>query len=179
MKLVVGLGNWGSEYSLTRHNFGFMVLDNLIPKLSIKDVQESNQAKLYFDENNNLFVYPKVLMNNTGQVVSSLALKYNIELTNILVIRDDIDLPFGKIRGPVNLTGSGGHRGVESIIKSLSSTLFYQIKFGFGRPSDSGDVDDFVLAKIPSDQLKVVELSILEIVRRIAIWLEDENKSEN
>ncbi len=173
MKMVVGLGNWGKQYDLTRHNLGFMVLDDLVRRINLSAIEDLKDAKIYKDESNNLFVYPKLLMNSTGLVVAKLVAQYKLDLSHLLVVRDDIDLPFGKIRGPLNLTGSGGHKGVESIIKALSSNLFYQIKLGLGRPPQGEDVDNFVLGKIPTDKMDEVKMAIGEMVRRIENWLRD------
>ena len=173
MKLVVGLGNIGPKYKNSRHNLGFMVLDKLILQLLIKDLKDSDDVKLYQTVAANLLAYPKLLMNNSGKVVAKLVAEYGIEMDNLLVVRDDIDLEFGKIRGPVNLTGSGGHQGVESVITSLSSNTFYQLKFGFGRPPKYQEADDFVLEKIPNKQLNQVNKAILEMTRRIKVWLNE------
>ena len=123
--LVVGLGNPGSKYRLTKHNFGFWVLDKLVERSSLK-WQSGYGDYLYAKQKDLIFAKPTTFMNNSGLAVKALCKHYN--QTEAIIIYDDIDLPLGAIRFKSN-GSSGGHKGIESIIYQLKTDKAYTAKF--------------------------------------------------
>lgn len=123
MKLVVGLGNPGEEYAKTRHNTGQIILDHIEKKIDGVKIK---------------FLKPENFMNNSGKDVVKLV-KTKKDLESLIVIYDDIDLPLGKIKISFNRS-SGGHNGVESIIKSVKSMEFVRIRIGIAPSTPSGKI---------------------------------------
>lgn len=165
MKLIFGLGNPGGEYANTRHNIGFILLDDYIG--------ENKWSKkfngLYIEKNINgekyIFVKPLSYMNLSGGVVSSFVKYYKVTNKDIIVIHDDLDLPVGKIRIKVN-SSAGGHNGIKDIIKSLNTQEFCRIKVGISNNKDI-DTKDYVLGKFSKadmDTIKNVEREVFEII---------------
>lgn len=137
MKLIVGLGNPGRVYKYTRHNIGFLLIDRLHREWGIKVKKDiavkSCLGKGSIDEEEVILASPLCFMNLAGHSVKLLLKKYNLQLKDILVVFDDLDLVWGKIR--IRPSGSsGGHKGVESIIKALGSSDFARLRIGINRP---------------------------------------------
>ncbi len=154
MKLIVGLGNPGKEYEKTRHNIGFMCLDNYLG-----DVKWSSKFNgLYYETNIHgekyIFVKPQSYMNLSGGVVRQYKNYFDIDIKDILVIQDDLDLPVGKIRLKVNST-AGGHNGIKDIIANLGTDAFARIKVGVSQDR-SIDTKDYVLGKIGKEDMKTI-----------------------
>lgn len=133
MKLIVGLGNPGSEHEKNRHNSGFMTLDALAKKSNIKFKEESKffgeAANAKIGKDKTMFLKPLTFMNNSGKAVAAAAKFYKIKPKNITVIHDDSDIPFGKFKISFDKS-SAGHRGVESVIKSLGTQKFRRARIG-------------------------------------------------
>lgn len=143
MKLIVGLGNPGKEYDNTRHNVGYIVLDNYLG-----DVKWKNKFNALYYEGNIagekvLFVKPLTYMNLSGDAVVQFFNYYDIELSDVLVIQDDLDLVFGSYKLKIN-SSDGGHNGIKSIINRLSSNGFARLKIGISHDK-SIDTKDYVL----------------------------------
>ena len=155
MKLIFGLGNPGSEYANTRHNIGFIMLDDYIGEY--KWSKKFNG--LYIEKNINgekyVFVKPLSFMNLSGGVVSSFVNYYKVSYKDIIVIHDDLDLPVGKIRIKVN-SSAGGHNGVKDIIKSLNTQEFMRIKVGISNNKNI-DTKDYVLGNFSKSDLKIIK----------------------
>lgn len=148
MFLVFGLGNPGKEYIDTRHNVGFQVIDCMadsfripIRQYACKSLFGKLQRK---DKEEIILVKPQTFMNLSGEAMAESINKFKVGLDQILVIHDDLDLPFGKIRLK-NGGSAGGHKGIKSAIDRLGTEEFYRLKIGIGRPSVSSDVIDYVL----------------------------------
>lgn len=135
MKLIVGLGNPGSEYQDTRHNIGFMTIDKLAKELTTEVVswkEHGTGNALVARIGEVLLVKPITFMNNSGIAVSSIMRYYKLSPSDVWVIHDDMDLPIGKIR--IRSKGSsGGHRGIDSIITQLKTDAFVRFRLGIGR----------------------------------------------
>ncbi len=155
MRLIIGLGNPDKKYANTRHNFGWLVLDSLADKkdLTWKTHKASNSDKADFKtkREKNIIAKPLTYMNESGQAVKKLKSFYKIPTNKIIVIYDDIDLPFGKIRIS-RQKSAGGHKGLESIIKHLKSKDFIRIRLGIG--PQRGSAEEFVLKKFNTEQKK-------------------------
>lgn len=155
MKLVVGLGNPGSRYKDTRHNIGFMVIDELVKRRKLESYKEKFNAHLYEERSEKehiLFIKPQTYMNLSGVSVGAIAQFYKLSISDLFVIYDDMDLPLGSLR--IRLKGSaGGHNGMKSIIQHLGSDNFSRIRLGIGRPERQG-VIDFVLQSFSKDEIQ-------------------------
>lgn len=155
MKLVVGLGNPGKEYNLTRHNVGFMILDNFLG-----DVKWSTKFNgLYYERNINdekyIFVKPQSYMNLSGSVVKKFINFYKIDSKDLLVIHDDLDLPVGKYRIKIN-SSAGGHNGIKDIISCLNTNEFVRLKIGISQNRNI-DTKDYVLGKFSKSDLEIID----------------------
>lgn len=155
MKLVVGLGNPGKEYNLTRHNVGFMILDNFLG-----EVKWSTKFNgLYYERNINdekyIFVKPQSYMNLSGSVVKKFINFYKIDSKDLLVIHDDLDLPVGKYRIKIN-SSAGGHNGIKDIISCLNTNEFVRLKIGISQNRDI-DTKDYVLGKFSKNDIELID----------------------
>jgi len=144
VKLVVGLGNPGKEYENTRHNVGFSILDIYNSDLPYSEKFNGLIASLFINNEKILFFKPLTYMNNSGEAIIKVVNYYNISIEDILIIRDDLDLPTGYYKIKYD-SSSGGHNGIKSIINHLGSQKFWQLKIGIS--SAKGDVKDYVLGK--------------------------------
>ena len=139
MKLVIGLGNPGSQYERTRHNVGFRVVDKLAAKLGWKWTGRRSRAVLAsgtIGSEKVVLVKPLTFMNLSGEAVAELARWYNVSPEDILVVYDELDLPVGKVR--LRPRGSAaGHNGMESIIRYLHTNQFPRLRVGIGHPTNS------------------------------------------
>ena len=152
MKLIVGLGNPGKKYNKTRHNVGFRVIDEI--KKSLKNRDDIVLSK------------PDTFMNNSGIAVKKI-LKYSkINTRDLIVVHDDIDLPFGTIRTSKD-SSSAGHKGVQSIIDELKSKDFTRVRIGI-RPEYEVDAIEFVLKNFNKDE----EKKLKEIIKKTAEEIE-------
>ncbi len=151
MKLIVGLGNPGKEYEMTRHNIGFMVIDSFLGEVKW---QKKFNALYYEDVINGekvIFVKPQTYMNNSGMAVVEFVKYFDIPLDNILVIQDDLDLVAGTYRLKAQ-SSDGGHNGIKSIISHLNSNYIPRLKIGI-KTEYCNDVIDYVLGKLSKKEL--------------------------
>ncbi len=152
MWLIVGLGNPGAKYLLTRHNVGFMALDNFtagIGNLPSREERKAVTCRFKLDDEEVLLVKPQTFMNKSGESVQALLDFYKIDLARLIVVHDDIDQPFGSLKIQKN-RGPGGHNGLKSINEVLGTQDYIRLKLGVGRPQDlqaKMDVADYVLQK--------------------------------
>ncbi|MBE3560791.1 MAG: aminoacyl-tRNA hydrolase [Ktedonobacteraceae bacterium] len=154
MKLIIGLGNPGSQYERTRHNIGFRTVDKLAARLGWKWERHGRAmtASGMLDGEKIILVKPITFMNNSGEAVSELVRYYKLRPEDVLVIYDELDLPVGRIR--LRPRGSAaGHNGVESIIRHLHSSNFPRLRIGIGRPTNHrADTINYVLGIPPLDE---------------------------
>jgi PTH1 family peptidyl-tRNA hydrolase len=155
-QLIVGLGNPGAAYRLTRHNVGYMVVDRLalrhgisLDKQRFKSVFGSGKV----DGRHVILAKPMTFMNLSGPSVRDLATSFDLDTENVLVIHDDIDVVFGKIKIKEK-GGDGGHNGVRSLIVAWGSDEFVRIRIGIGRPQMDNDVSAYVLGRFDAEQEK-------------------------
>ncbi len=166
IKAIIGLGNPGPKFYNTRHNIGFRIIDVLCNKYNChwQDVQKMELSEIQINGKKVILIKPQTFMNSSGEVIPYLK-KKNIESRNILVIHDELELPFGSIK--LKLSGSAkGHNGLKSII-SFYGPDFYRLRFGIGRPENREDVPDYVLTKfdkIEENQIpELIQLAVNEI----------------
>lgn len=175
MKLIVGLGNPSEKYQNTRHNLGFMVVEQLARRLTAnaKWKQATKFQGLVFRHSaQDLIIFkPQTFMNNSGQAIVKIVNYYKTKPNDILIVRDDIDMEVGKIRGPKKETGSGGHRGVESAIAALGNANFWQLKIGIGRPENNISAEVYVLQTFTEEENQIIKNSIEQTVEIVEKWL--------
>ncbi len=168
MWLVVGLGNPGSQYKFNRHNIGFMAVDSFLgsEKSGSSKSEFSRQfsqqfksefLKLKSKDEDLLFLKPQTFMNVSGDAVQEAVAFYKVPLDRIIVIHDELDQPFGKIKVQ-KARGHGGHNGVRDITAKLGTNDYIRLRLGIGRPPnpDMG-VADFVLSNFAKDEHAVLE----------------------
>jgi len=172
-KLVVGLGNPGSKYVGTRHNFGFDVVADLARQfdLDLKFESRFNAAigKGLRGATRWFLVQPYSFMNLSGDVVQPITAYFEIAIEDVIVIADDADLPLGAIR--LRAQGSsGGHRGLLSIENRLKTKDFARQKLGIGRRDERRDIKDYVLGKFSKDELEMKDEVARIATRQIECW---------
>lgn len=149
MKLIVGLGNPGGKYQYTKHNVGFIVIDQLIERLQLSGIQKKFHAEILRSNVNGqpfIFMKPMTFMNLSGQAVAECVHFYKIPLEQVVVISDDMDLEPDKVRFR-NQGGHGGHNGLRSIIEHLGSKQFKRVRIGIGHPPVKMMAKNYVLSK--------------------------------
>ena len=175
MKLIVGLGNPGKEYSGSRHNLGFRCINHLAKAQGVGVDKRQCQAQLGVGRIAGVQVVlakPKTFMNLSGKSVHLMMDRFKAKREDIVVIHDDLDLPLGRIRFYAN-GGPGGHKGVESIIAALGSRDFARIRVGVGRPPPGMDPVDFVLLDFSPTEREVVEEAIAKVGEAVPFMLKE------
>jgi PTH1 family peptidyl-tRNA hydrolase len=176
LKLIVGLGNPGSEYRDTRHNVGFMVVDALAERWRVGDLWrekfEALQIKTMVGEESVILTKPLTFMNLSGQAVQALAGFYKIEPADVFVVTDDVALPVGRLRARRD-GGAGGHNGLKSIIQSLATQAFPRMRVGVGRGDDRRDLADHVLGRFAADERDTVSAAVLRAADATEVFLSD------
>jgi peptidyl-tRNA hydrolase, PTH1 family len=168
MKLIVGLGNPGREYRETRHNVGFRVVDEMARRDGLEWAMAPSQVPdafvvKKFGTEPQLLAKPLTFMNRSGEAVAALARYYDIAPVDLLIVVDDIDLPFGRLRARAR--GSAGtHNGLRSLVQHLGTTEFPRLRVGVGRGDARRDLADHVLSKFERDEHAALD----EVIARAA-----------
>lgn len=158
MFVIVGLGNPGKKFDHTRHNAGFEVLDYFAAQNNFPEFELSKKyASLISESGEVLLAKPQTLMNDSGRAVKKLIRPYPLDPSPLIVVHDDIDMELGKIK-LVKDSGSGGHKGVESIIQALGNNNFMQLKLGVATGPEKAE--EVVLKKFSSQEYETVRQSI-------------------
>ena len=174
--LIVGLGNPGPDYRQNRHNVGFMVIDALARILAIPIQRVELRAlvgKGLLDGIRVILAKPQTFMNDSGQSVASLARFYKIPVDHILVVHDDLDLPFGTLRMRPQ-GGAGGQRGVGSIIAKLNTQNFARLRVGIGRPPGRMDPSDYVLHDFDPPEEEMLPEVLDTAVKAVRMFIEQD-----
>ena len=159
MRLIVGLGNPGEKYTFTRHNVGFMIIDALLDSTHCTNLNFANFKALTFKSNNLILAKPQTFMNNSGESVNAVKKYFKIENKDIIVIHDDLDLPFGAIKFKIG-GGHGGHNGLKSIDKYIGND-YIRIRIGIGKPKEKSEIVNYVLKKFTQDELQKLNYDII------------------
>jgi len=175
--LIVGLGNPGEQYTKTRHNAGFLFIDELVASsnasLSYASKFKADVARFKLNGVDVHVIKPQTFMNNSGSSVGAYAKYFNIPVENILVAHDELDLSSGEVRLKKS-GGHGGHNGLRDIISHLASKDFYRVRLGIGHPGDKTQVSNYVLSR-PGRQ---EEKNLLEAVSKSLLVMGDVVKGE-
>ena len=172
---LIGLGNPGKKYAKSRHNIGFLLLENLSKKYNsnflLKEKLKSSCSEFKINESTYRLFLPNTFMNNSGDAVRAIIDWYKINLDQIFIIVDDKDLPLGKIRFRKK-GGSGGHNGLKSIIEKLQTENFNRIRIGIGSPPSIKGRKDFntishVLGNISTEEKKVLDKVYVRVIESL------------
>lgn len=182
IQLIVGLGNPGSEYQVTRHNVGFWFIDQLALQYNLTLKSEAkflgDVGKLNTSQSNVWLLKPTTFMNRSGQSIARLAHFYKIKTENILIVHDELDLSSGIVKLKQG-GGHGGHNGLRDSISQLGKD-FYRLRLGIGHPGHKEQVVNYVLGKPTKTEKKLVELSIDKSMESIELIMQgDMQKAMN
>jgi PTH1 family peptidyl-tRNA hydrolase len=161
--LFVGLGNPGSPYEDTRHNIGFKVIDALVDAFGARDISKSAFHGELYRTASTLFLKPATFMNLSGKSVLPVKQFFKIELEDIIVIHDDIDLPFGAVRFKRG-GGHGGHNGLKSI-DTMIGKEYLRVRIGVGKPERKSQVSDYVLQPFSSGEMQSLPALITHVCK--------------
>lgn len=162
--LIAGLGNTGRSYRGNRHNVGFMFIDHLAESIGLglsRMQMKAITASGLFAGKKVILAKPQTMMNLSGNAVGSLTRYYRIPLKNLYVVYDDLDLPHADLRLKPS-GGSGGHRGLQSIIRNLGSDNFPRVRLGIGRPTGRMDPADYVLQDFSDFEWESMQITLRE-----------------
>lgn len=174
-KLIVGLGNPGKEYERTRHNIGFLVVDEFARRNGVSVARRDFRALSGDGRIGDARVYvlkPQTFMNLSGESVGAFLRQKPLALSDVLVVTDDIALPLAKLRLRGN-GSAGGHNGLKSLIQHLHSPEFPRLRFGVGAPRDASVQIDYVLGAFSRGEMKDVEEGIDRAVSALETWIAD------
>ncbi|MED4533446.1 aminoacyl-tRNA hydrolase [Metabacillus fastidiosus] len=173
MKLIIGLGNPGKQYESTRHNVGFMAIDQLSDRLNIP-LDRTKFNGLYgighISGEKVILLKPLTYMNLSGECIHPLMEYYEVDDDEIVVIYDDLDIPTGKIR--LRTKGSaGGHNGIKSMIHHLGTQQFNRVRVGIDRPSNGMTITDYVLGRFTEEEQADIQSAIKQSAEACEKWL--------
>jgi len=176
MKLIVGLGNPGKEYENTRHNAGFLVVNEIASRFRFPSFVF--ESKFYAEISKGaisgakvILSKPQTLMNNSGKSVKSILCYYKIDLKSVVIIHDDLDIALGSHRISKN-RGSAGHRGVESVIDCVGTKDFARIRIGIGIENRKASTENFVLEEFKKEEMVEIGKAIERIVDDLELGLD-------
>lgn len=176
MRLIIGLGNPGKKYYITRHNIGFLLIDTLQKTFSFPDFQSKPRFHSELTENfiglhRVILIKPQTFMNLSGEAVSSILSFYKIPPKNILVLHDDIDLPWGTFKYTMS-SRSAGNRGVQNIIDKLGTQKFPRLRIGVGPRPKHLPTESFVLSPFSKEEVSELSSLLTTLVQKIPDCLE-------
>ncbi len=172
-RLVVGLGNPGERYADTRHNLGWMVVDACVRQRSaelLRSEDDRHPSRLY-RSGGALFAQPTASMNRSGAETRRILRYYRLRAEDMLVVSDDLDLPFGELRFR-DSGGAGGHKGLGDIVGHVGTETFARLRIGIGRPPAGTDPADFVLQRFTKEEAVRLPAVIKAAAERIGEWLD-------
>lgn len=175
ISIIAGLGNPGAEYSLTRHNIGFMVTDLLAESWGAEFRPESGfnarLATVRLGEDRLYLCQPLTWMNRSGAAVGAVASYYHVDASRVLIVLDDMDLPLGTIRLRP-LGGAAGHHGLESVISGLGTDKVARLRVGIGHSSDPRPATDYVLGRFLKEEQPLLKEVLDRAAAQAKCWVE-------
>jgi len=171
--VIAGLGNPGRRYAKTRHNAGFMVVDEISDRyrIELKERELYLMGKGSIEGNDVILVEPLTFMNISGKAVRGVMKRYNIGPENLIIVHDDIDMETGKLK--IREKGSsGGHKGIESVIEFTGSKEFIRVKIGIGR-EEGVLVEDYVLGKFRKGEVPLIREAIVRAADAVCMILKE------
>ena len=179
MKLIVGLGHPGDNFQLTKHNFGFWIIDQLVDQRSLK-YKAGKGDYIIASDKHLMFVKPTTYVNHSGLAIKQILSYYNkISINDLIIIYDDIDINLGDIRFKTD-GSDGGHNGIKSIIYHLESNIFNRLKIGIATDDNMRPSEEYVLNPFPKKNIKLVKEVIAHASDSINYYLDHGiNKSMN
>jgi len=176
MIIIIGLGNPGEQYKNTRHNVGFMTVDafagkNNFPDFKLQKKSNAEISEAIVEEEKILLVKPQTFMNDSGKAVSKIVSSFKSQVPNLIVIHDDIDLPVGTIK-IVKERGSAGHKGVESIIKSIGNDGLVRFRIGIGSAKKT-EAMSVVLKNFSTEEQGIINETIKKAVEALEMFAKD------
>ncbi len=172
MTLFVGLGNPGSQYKNTRHNIGFKLIDKLVDDFGARDISKTSFHGKLYRSSNALFLKPTTFMNLSGKSVQSVKQFFKVNLKYIIVIHDDIDLPFGAVRFKRG-GGHGGHNGLKSLDVSISKE-YLRVRVGVDKPEHKSQVADYVLHDFSDEEMQKLPQLIEHLAKACKMLVDEE-----
>ena len=173
MKIIVGLGNPGTQYRLSRHNIGFRVVDR-VAQISHISIRTKRFRSLYgtgwIDFQQVLLSKPMTFMNRSGEAVKKTTDFFHMGMEDVIVVHDDLDLPFGRLRFKQR-GGDGGHQGVRSIIERMGGNSFLRLKVGIGRPPRGMDSADYVLDVFDRTEQSLLDQTLSQAAESLKVVL--------
>ena len=174
MKMVVGLGNPGLRYRKTRHNFGFLAVEGLAKKHEIELDRKDYSArwgKILMGKETVILAKPGTYINLSGGTVKQLVKKFRLKLKDLLIVVDDVNLPWGKMRFR-GKGSAGGHKGLESIVEILGTNRFPRLRLGV-EGGEKRELSNYVLAEFSQKQKKDLTFSLEHIIQAIEVFIKD------
>lgn len=161
MTLFVGLGNPGSQYENTRHNIGFKTIDKLVDRFKARNISKTSFQGSLYRATSSFFLKPTTFMNLSANSLQAVKHFFKIELEDVIVIHDDIDLPFGAVRFKKG-GGHGGHNGLRSIDSQLTKE-YIRVRIGVGKPEHKSQVADYVLHGFSKEEEKYLKVLVTHV----------------
>lgn len=174
-RLIVGLRNPGGDYDGTRHNVGAEVIAAIAPGEKLKKARlgiRADLATVRIGDTPAVLAIPRTFMNESGEAVQPLTRYFGVDGDHLLVVHDDIDLPFAKIKVQQG-GGGGGHNGVRSVVRSLGSDDFWRLKIGVGRPPERIEPADYVLRRFSKDERASMDDVVMRAARVAEVFATD------
>ncbi|QOG12996.1 aminoacyl-tRNA hydrolase [Arcobacter sp. FWKO B] len=165
MHLIVGLGNPGEKYSNTRHNVGFLVIDAITKNLQTTSINKSNFKAIVQKAGECIYAKPQTYMNLSGDSVVVIKEYFKVDTSNIIVIHDDLDLPFGTVKFKRG-GGHGGHNGLKSIDSHIGKE-YTRVRIGIGKPTDKNEIANYVLDDFSKEQFYKLNDIIFKCIEAI------------
>ncbi|MEA2049747.1 MAG: aminoacyl-tRNA hydrolase [Campylobacterota bacterium] len=165
MYLIAGLGNPGDKYTKTRHNVGFLVIDEITKNLQTTNITNQNFQSKTQKYKTNIYSKPQTFMNSSGESILSIVEYYDIENKNTIIVHDDLDLPFGTVKFKLG-GGHGGHNGLRSIDSHIGKD-YIRVRVGIGKPVDKKDVANYVLSDFSKEEFNKLDTIIQHCIKSI------------
>ncbi|MDB2414481.1 aminoacyl-tRNA hydrolase [Rickettsiales bacterium] len=176
MFLIVGLGNPGTQYDNTRHNVGFMAVDEIVHRFSFLGPKEKNRAQIYegkIGDHKIIAIKPMTFMNLSGTSVAEIVRFYKIPIENVIVFHDELDLPFKKIRVKIG-GGAGGHNGIKDIDARIGKD-YKRVRIGIDHPGDKDKVSGYVLKPFSKDEQKELPFLLQDIADNVELLIKGDD----